>query len=209
MIKPVFILAATMLASPALAQTAAPAAALPMCSAKVTDACQQTSAQEARAMSGDQADRRDARNAGNWTPNGAAGAGATGGRIGMLRGKLAAADTDHDGVLTSAEWTAAGWQAETFTALDLDGDGSFTKAEYRAVRDEVKAGVTDARAKLAAADSNGDGAWSKEEWAAAGFDAENFAALDTNKNGSISKAEMRASKAKALKVYDQAMATKP
>jgi hypothetical protein len=71
MIKLMFVTAA-MLAAPALAQEAAPPAApaLPFCSAKVTDSCQQTAAQQARAMTGEQADARDARNGGNWTPDG-------------------------------------------------------------------------------------------------------------------------------------------
>ena len=76
MIKSVFAVAATLLALPALAQAPAPAStlapALPMCSAKVTDGCQQTKAQAAREMSGAQADARDARNGGAWTPNGTA-----------------------------------------------------------------------------------------------------------------------------------------
>lgn len=60
---------ATVIAVPALAQDA-PAAAptLPFCSAKVTDSCQQTAAQQARAMTGEQADKRDAKT-GTWTPN--------------------------------------------------------------------------------------------------------------------------------------------
>ena len=63
-------IAAALLAGPALAQTPAPAAGeLPYCSAKITDSCQQTAAQQARAMSGEQADKRDARNGGQWTPN--------------------------------------------------------------------------------------------------------------------------------------------
>jgi hypothetical protein len=67
MIKPIFILAAVMIAAPAAAQTPAPT--LPFCSAKVTDSCQQTAAQQARAMTGEQADKRDARNGGEWSPN--------------------------------------------------------------------------------------------------------------------------------------------
>ena len=71
MIKPIFVLVAAMIAAPTLAQTAAPATApaLPMCSAKVTDSCQQSPAQQARAMTGVQADARDARNGGEWAPN--------------------------------------------------------------------------------------------------------------------------------------------
>ena len=74
MIKPIFILAAAMIAAPALAQAPAAAPALPFCSAKVTDSCQQTAAQQARAMTGEQADKRDARNGGEWAPNKAAAA---------------------------------------------------------------------------------------------------------------------------------------
>ena len=69
MIKPLLVVAAALMAVPAVAQ--APAAAeRPKCSAKVTDGCTQTTGQEARAMSGAQADARDARNGGKWTPDG-------------------------------------------------------------------------------------------------------------------------------------------
>jgi hypothetical protein len=68
-IKPMFVLAAAMIAAPALAQDAPAAPALPFCSAKVTDSCQQTPAQQARAMSGEQAEKRDAKAGGAWTPN--------------------------------------------------------------------------------------------------------------------------------------------
>ena len=67
MIKSMIFVAAAMIAAPALAQTEAPAR--PFCSAKVTDGCQQTASQQAREMSGAQADARDARNGGVWTPN--------------------------------------------------------------------------------------------------------------------------------------------
>lgn len=71
MIKKLLIIAAAVIAAPAAAQdapAAAPAAAtLPPCSATVTDGCQQTARQEARAMTGAQVDKRDA--AGMWTPN--------------------------------------------------------------------------------------------------------------------------------------------
>jgi hypothetical protein len=67
MIKPVFIFVAAAIAAPAMAQTPAPQ--LPTCSAKVTDNCTQSAAQEKRAMTGEQADKRDARNGGKWTPD--------------------------------------------------------------------------------------------------------------------------------------------
>jgi hypothetical protein len=72
-IKPMFVLAAAMLAAPALAQdapAAAPAApTLPFCSAKVTDNCQQTPAQQARAMTAEQAEKRNAAAGSDWSPN--------------------------------------------------------------------------------------------------------------------------------------------
>lgn len=68
MMKLVFVSAAALMATATAAQEAASAApALPYCSAKVTDSCQQTPKQEARAMTGAQVDKRDA--AGYWTPD--------------------------------------------------------------------------------------------------------------------------------------------
>ena len=67
MIKALFVVTAALLAVPATAQTAAER---PVCSAKVTDGCVQSKGQQARAMSGEQADARDARNGGKWTPDG-------------------------------------------------------------------------------------------------------------------------------------------
>lgn len=66
MIKPVLILVAATLAAPAIAQTPAPS--LPTCSAKVTDNCVQSAAQQKRALTGEQADKRDARY-GGWAPD--------------------------------------------------------------------------------------------------------------------------------------------
>ena len=72
MIKSLLVATAMLLAAPTFAQTpdAAPVGAeRPFCSAKVTDGCQQTKAQQARAMTGEQVDARDARNGGKWTPD--------------------------------------------------------------------------------------------------------------------------------------------
>ena len=195
--KPMFLLAATMLAVPALAQDAAPMA-LPMCSAKVQDKCQQTPAQQARAMSGAQADARDMRNEGHWTPNGKVAAGTPGGYREMLRGRLAAADTNHDGVLSKDEWIASGHKVEVFDALDTDHDGNVTKAELRAASAEIKSAIDDIRDALADADTNKDGKWSKEEWTSAGMSDEAFAHFDKNKDGFVSKAELRGGIKKAV-----------
>ncbi len=74
MMKPFLVLAlagsALVVAVPAMAQDAMAAApSVPMCSAKVKDGCMQTPAQQKRAMSGEQADARDARHGGMWAPN--------------------------------------------------------------------------------------------------------------------------------------------
>ena len=67
MIRSPFVIAVTLVAAPVLAQ--APAPERPFCSAKITESCQQTRAQEARAMTGAQADARDARSGGLWAPD--------------------------------------------------------------------------------------------------------------------------------------------
>jgi hypothetical protein len=75
MIKPLSIVTAMLLTAPALAQMAevpAPggqAVVHPLCSATVTDGCQQSKAQQARGMTGAQVDARDARSGGKWTPD--------------------------------------------------------------------------------------------------------------------------------------------
>ena len=70
MIKPLLIAAAVMLAAPALAHVpAATTTDRPFCSPAVTDGCQQSKAQQARAMTGAQVDARDARNGGKWAPD--------------------------------------------------------------------------------------------------------------------------------------------
>jgi len=60
MLKSILLATALMAAAPAFA------ADLPPCSAKVKDSCQQTTGQEARAMSAAQADKRDAAHGGTW-----------------------------------------------------------------------------------------------------------------------------------------------
>ena len=61
-------IAAALFAAPALAQAPADPANLPVCGGKIQDSCVQSKT-EHRAMSGEQADKRDARNGGQWTPN--------------------------------------------------------------------------------------------------------------------------------------------
>ena len=43
-----------------------------------------------------------------------------------------ATDTNKDGVISQAEWTAAGRRPEGFTMMDLNKDGKVTREEGRA-----------------------------------------------------------------------------
>jgi hypothetical protein len=65
------MLAAGVLASGAQAQDAAPAepANVPNCDWQHRDGCRQTRAQERKAITAEQADARDARHNGEWSPN--------------------------------------------------------------------------------------------------------------------------------------------
>ena len=106
-------------------------------------------------------------------------------------------DTNHDGVITKDEATAASdaRTAKMFDKLDANHDGMVTQDEVRAAgearREEMKA---EAVARFKAADKNGDGLLSKEEAAAMPMVARNFDALDTNKDGQVSPEELAASR---------------
>ena len=45
---------------------------------------------------------------------------------------FAKVDTNHDGVLSLAEWTAAGRRERGFKMIDADGNGKLTPAELKA-----------------------------------------------------------------------------
>jgi hypothetical protein len=49
------------------------------------------------------------------------------------KAKFAAADTDHDGALSAAEWKAAGRRDRGFAMADADKDGKVTPEELRAL----------------------------------------------------------------------------
>ena len=106
-------------------------------------------------------------------------------------------DTNHDGVITREEATAASQASalRSFDKLDTNHDGMITQDEMRASaearREKMQA---EAAARFKAADKNGDGLLSKDEAAAMPMVARNFDALDTNKDGQLSPEELAAAR---------------
>jgi len=102
-------------------------------------------------------------------------------------------DTNRDHSGSPAEFDAYMKQA-VFTRVDANGDGKVTKTEWQQFNPEV----SDARFRKT--DLNGDRLITRQE-ADAAFDREGslkrlFAVIDTDGNGSLSRAEARAFRAK-------------
>jgi len=110
-------------------------------------------------------------------------------------GMLAAADANHDGNITRAEFDAA--RGARFTQMDANHDGSLQATE----RPQWGGGDHAPPAGAPAggpppgmrADSNGDGVISRAEFDAQG--AAMFTHMDADHNGSISQAEIDAMRA--------------
>jgi Ca2+-binding EF-hand superfamily protein len=187
MLKPIFAAALVMVAAPSFAQDAT----LPPCSAKVTDRCQQTTRQEASALTAAQAEKKG-KFAGS--PSGMESAPPTlDQRLAREAAMIKKLDKDGDGKISKAEWLAGGRKAAVFDTLDANGDGYVDAAELKAGGDAIRA----ARDEFVAADTNKDGKWSRDEWKAAGFDERVFDKLDTNKDGFVTRAELHAGAQKA------------
>lgn len=95
------------------------------------------------------------------------------------------ADTDHNGSLSQAEFTAV--RNAHFAAMDANHDGSLSGAELPQMRPDAS-GQTQTVAHHFSADTNNDGAISSAE-----FDAQAggiFEHLDANHDGAITPAEM-------------------
>ncbi|MBL8382998.1 MAG: EF-hand domain-containing protein [Burkholderiales bacterium] len=128
------------------------------------------------------------------------------GKGGPRGAHLRAADKDGDGALSKAEAEAAGMKrlVENFDKLDANKDGKVTREEMRAARgmhgDHHKGDGKGPRGergeRMKAADKDGDGALSKAEAEAAGMKrlVENFDKLDANKDGKVTREEMRAAR---------------
>ncbi len=109
------------------------------------------------------------------------------------------ADTDSDGRISRAEATTAGSKrsGEWFDRVDLDKDGYVTQAELKQAREtrhgkrrgDMKARMDE---RFKEADANGDEQLSLDEaQAKLPKMAERFTTLDADKNGMLSKEELK------------------
>jgi Ca2+-binding EF-hand superfamily protein len=113
---------------------------------------------------------------------------------GAVRERLRAADTNGDGLISRAEAQALPMLANHFDRIDANKDGQISPEELRAARQAM------ASAKGGKRDGDGDGRISREEAAKMPHLAKKFDALDTNKDGYLTRDEMRAARAEHMKM---------
>jgi hypothetical protein len=105
------------------------------------------------------------------------------------------ADKDGDGRVSRAEATNSGAErsGKWFDKLDLDKDGYVTQDEMKQARETRRGDMKEKMdARFKETDSNGDGQLSLDEVQAKNPKlAERFGALDTDKNGLLSKDELK------------------
>jgi EF hand len=97
-----------------------------------------------------------------------------------------AADKDSDGKISREEAAAHPRLAKTFDTVDSNKDGFLSKEELKAMHDKHKG------ERVARMDTDRDGNISRAEADRMPKLKENFDAIDTNKDGVLSKEEMRA-----------------
>jgi Ca2+-binding EF-hand superfamily protein len=110
---------------------------------------------------------------------------------GDREGWFAQKDADNSGTISASE--AEGTRlADHFAKLDTNKDGQLSKAELKAGRKGHKDHKRGAMAqRLKKLDKNGDGAWTKAEVAGTPLEKA-FARIDADKNGKITRAELKA-----------------
>lgn len=113
--------------------------------------------------------------------------------------ELRAMDANHDGKISRDEHAAAA--KGMFAAMDANKDGRATPAEMDAAHERVtgqkaKTGDMPAAAKIKVIDKDGDGVLSAEEHATGSRSM--FDAMDTDKDGALTEAELSEGHAKML-----------
>ena len=123
-------------------------------------------------------------------------------RAAKMQRHFAELDKNGDGTISRDEAAAHKGLAKHFDAIDANKDGKLTKDEmqaYRATRHAEQAEKFDKKFK--AADKDNDGALTKAEAEAAKLRhvVERFDQLDTNKDGKVTRDELRAGMQKRQK----------
>ena len=110
--------------------------------------------------------------------------------------RLKAADTNGDGMISRAESAALPRIAQHFDQIDANRDGQVTKDELRAFHQQHHGDHRgDRKGGLKRADTDGDGRISKAEAQAnAPRLFEHFDAIDANRDGFVTREEMKAAR---------------
>lgn len=106
--------------------------------------------------------------------------------------RLKAADTNHDGLISREEAKALPRIAEQFDAIDANKDGQISTEELRAFHQAHRGGQRGEMWK--SLDANGDGRLSRDEVAKHPRLANDFDAIDANRDGFLSPEELQAAR---------------
>ncbi len=106
--------------------------------------------------------------------------------------RLKAADTNHDGLISREEAKALPRIAEQFDAIDANRDGQISADELRAFHQSQRGAARGEMWKRL--DADGDGRLSRQEVASHPRLANDFDAIDANKDGFLSPEELQAAR---------------
>jgi Ca2+-binding EF-hand superfamily protein len=110
--------------------------------------------------------------------------------------KFAEADSNHDGAVSLSEWQAARLREakEHFQKLDMNRDGKLTREEMAAAREQRGQRMDDRRERMRELDKDGDQMLSRTEVESMPKLAQNFDSIDGNRDGKLSREELRAAR---------------